>query len=175
MPSINGEQRIEAVLRYLNGSESMKVIAKNVGVTRAVLSGWIRLYEAQGPIAFLKSYTNYSAAFKMDVLTYMNETGASSVDAAAIFNISSSGVIRRWRKRFEAGGHEALVSKKKGRPIMKKETKKSIKPPKPAKDEGSVEMLEARIRQLEMENAYLKKLNALVQSQEKLQPKSKRK
>ena len=95
MPSINGEQRIEAVLRYLNGSESMKVIAKNVGVTRAVLSGWIRLYEAQGPIAFLKSYTNYSAAFKMDVLTYMNETGASSVDAAAIFNISSSGVIRR--------------------------------------------------------------------------------
>ncbi len=55
---------------------------------------------------------------------------------------------------------------------MKKETKKSTKPT-PA--EGSVEALEARIRQLEMENAYLKKLNALVQIQEKLQPKSKRK
>ena len=52
---------------------------------------------------------------------------------------------------------------------MKKETKKSVKA------EGSVEALEARIKQLEMENAYLKKLNALVQMQEKLQPKSKRK
>ena len=175
MAKLNAEQRIQAIRRYLYGNESMTEIAKSIEINITILSGWIRLYETHGLEAFLKSYTNYSAEFKMDVLTYMNETGASSVDAAAIFNISSSGVIRRWRKRFEAGGHEALVSKKKGRPIMKKETKKSIKPPKPAKDEGSVEMLEARIRQLEMENAYLKKLNTLVQMQEKLQPKSKRK
>ena len=35
--------------------------------------------------------------------------------------------------------------------------------------------LKNEIEQLEMENAYLKKLNALVQMQEKLQTKSKRK
>ena len=58
---------------------------------------------------------------------------------------------------------------------MKKETNKSAKPSKTAKGDSSVEALELRIRQLEMENAYLKKLNALVQMQEKLQPKSKRK
>ncbi len=172
MRNINTEQRIEAVERYLNGSESMEVIASNVGITKSVLSGWVRLYEAQGPKAFLKSYTNYSAAFKMDVLIYMNETGASSIDAAAIFNIPSSGIVRDWRRRFEVGGYEALVSKKKGKPSMKKETKKTRKP---AKNEGSVEELEARIRRLEMENAYLKKLNALVQMQEKLHPRSKRK
>ncbi len=43
------------------------------------------------------------------------------------------------------------------------------------KTEGSTEALEKRIKQLEMENAYLKKLNALVQMQEELRPKSKRK
>ncbi|MBL3646028.1 hypothetical protein JMN23_27300 [Bacillus sp. RHFB] len=51
--------------------------------------------------------------------------------------------------------------------------KKEINPSKQI--EGSVKALEERIKQLEMENAYLKKLNTLVQMQEKLQPKSKRK
>lgn len=169
MSKVNTEQRIQAVERYINGNESMNQIAKNIGVSSVVLRGWIRLYEAYGSEAFLKSYTNHSAEFKMDVLTYMNETGASSIDAAAFFNISSSGLIRIWKKKFEMGGYDGLVSKKKGQPYMKKETKKSVKA------EGSVEALEARIKQLEMENAYLKKLNALVQMQEKLQPKSKRK
>ena len=178
MAKLNAKQRIQTVIRYLNGIESMQDIAESVGVTRMILSGWIRLYEAQGPEGFLQSYTNYSAAFKMEVLTYMNETGASSIDAAAIFNISSPGMVRDWKKKFEVGGYDALVPKKKGRLSMKKETKKSKKPATPTSTEKSVDSvktLEARIKQLEMENAYLKKLNALVQSQEKLQPKSKRK
>jgi hypothetical protein len=72
-------------------------------------------------------------------------------------------------KDFNAYGLDALISKKKGRPSMKK----GINPSKQV--EGSVEALEERIKQLEMENAYLKKLNTLVQMQEKLQIKSKRK
>ncbi|GIN37302.1 hypothetical protein J19TS1_02510 [Heyndrickxia oleronia] len=53
---------------------------------------------------------------------------------------------------------------------MKKETKKSTQPV-----EGSLEALQAENDRLRMENAYLKKLNTLVQMQEKLQTKSKRK
>ena len=41
--------------------------------------------------------------------------------------------------------------------------------------EGSVEALQEELERLRMENAYLKKLNALVQSKEKLQSKTKRK
>ena len=175
MAKLNAEQRINAIKRYLHGNESIENIARSIGISSSILSGWIRLYESHGQEAFFKSYTNYPAEFKMDVLTYMNETGASSFDAAAIFNISSPGMIRNWRITFEKGGFDALISKKKGWPSMKKETNKSAKPSKTAKGDSSVEALEARIRQLEMENAYLKKLNALVQMQEKLQPKSKRK
>lgn len=40
---------------------------------------------------------------------------------------------------------------------------------------GSVEALETRIKQFEMENAYLKKLNALVQNKEKSPNKTKHK
>lgn len=52
---------------------------------------------------------------------------------------------------------------------MKKETNK----PQPA--EGSEEALRAEIERLRMENAYLKKLRALIQEKEKLQKKTKRK
>ena len=45
---------------------------------------------------------------------------------------------------------------------MKKEVGKQAK-----QAPGSVEELEERIKQLEMENEYLKKLNALVQHKEK--------
>ena len=69
-------------------------------------------------------------------------------------------------------GIDALQSKKKGRPSMKKESNKQ---PKQAPVEGSIEALEARIKQLEMENEYLKKLNALVQNKEKSPNKTKHK
>ncbi len=55
---------------------------------------------------------------------------------------------------------------------MKKDSNKQVKQ---TLADGSVEALEARIQQLEMENEYLKKLNALVQNKEKSRNETKRK
>ena len=74
-----------------------------------------------------KSYTNYTAQFKLDVLNYMNDNGTSPNETAVIFNISSPSTIRNWRILFKKGGIDALKSKKKGRPLMKKENKKNEK------------------------------------------------
>lgn len=104
----------------------------------------------------------------------MNEQGTSLYETAAIFNIPAPSTISTWKLKFEAGGLDALKLNKKGSPSMKKETK-ITEPKKPEPTEGTVEALQAKIERLEMENAYLKKLNALVQIQEKLQTKSKRK
>lgn len=174
MAKFTAEERIQIVLRYVHGIESIKAIAKEAKVSLSIVSGWVRLYEQQGIEAFLKKYTSYSLQFKMDVLNYMNETGTSSYDAAAIFNISSPRLIRNWRSKLEQGGIGALEQKKKGRPPVKKKAKK-IDSKKSIPTEGSIEALQEKISRLEMENAYLKKLNALVQMQEKLQTKSKRK
>jgi hypothetical protein len=70
------------------------------------------------------------------------------------------------------GSIDALKLKKKGRPTMNKKIQ-NIKKSTPV--EGSIESLQAEIERLRMENAYLKKLNALVQSKEALQSKTKRK
>ncbi|MGJ7913783.1 transposase, partial [Neobacillus sp. LXY-1] len=85
MAKFTGEERIKIVLRYVNGNESINDIAQEAKVASCILSGWIRLYEQQGIEAFQKNYTNYSLEYKIGVLNYMNETGTSSYDAAAIF------------------------------------------------------------------------------------------
>lgn len=105
----------------------------------------------------------------MDVLNFMNESGTSLLETAAIYNIPAPTTILQLKRVLEEQGEDALKPKKKGRPSMKKETKEL--PP----IEDSVEALKAEIERLRMENAYLKKLNALVQNKEKLQSKTKRK
>jgi len=156
-------------MRYQNSSESIKEIAESISTYESVMHNWIKQFEYHGLSAFEKSYTSYTAQFKMDVLNYMNENGVSSNEAAVIFKISSPGMIRRWRIQLRTSGLDALFSKKKGRPSMKKE---STKQPKNVL-EGSTEALQARIKPIEMENEYLKKLNALVQAKEKSPRKTK--
>jgi len=174
MTNFTAEEKIKIVLRYLEGNESINAISKETKASNSAITEWIRFYKEFGEDAFIKSYTSYSAEFKLNVLNYMKETGTTSCVAAAIFNISSSGMIRRWRKAFETGGIDALQSKKKGPKSMKKEIKSSNIQQQPPV-EGSLEALRAENERLRMENAYLKKLNALVQDREKLQTKSKRK
>lgn len=108
----------------------------------------------------------------MDVLNYINDFGVTPNEAAAIFNIPSPSTVHKWVKLYNSAGIDALKSMKKGRPSMKKESNKQSKR---IQVEGSFEALEARIKQLEMENEYLKKLNALVQSKEKSPNKTKHK
>lgn len=152
--------------RYLDGAESGKTIAKSIEVTPSLLREWIRRYESSGENAFEKCYTPYSTKYKLDVLNYMNEHGISIRETAALFNIPSYETLRKWKIAYETGGLDALHSKKKGRPTMKD---KKIKPVV----EGSIEAVQAENERLRMENAYLKKLNALVQNKKQSPNKTK--
>lgn len=158
------DEKLQTVIRYRKGSESLKRIAKSIGVHFSVLANWIKQYEHHGEEAFKKRYTPYSVQDKLDVLQYMNEHGTSIRETAAIFNIASHSTILSWQKSLEVKGIDALQPKIKGRSPMKKG-------PKERKNqtlvEGSEKALQAEVEFLRMENAYLKKLNALVQNKEK--------
>ena len=170
MAKFSAEEKLEAVNRALNGKESYRSIAKSLDVDDKAIHKWVKQYEFNGVEAFIKSYTNYTPQFKLDVLNFMIEHGTSLNETAAIFGISAPSTIIKWLKQYEAQGFDALQSKKKGRPSMKKEMNKQ---PKQTLVEGSTEALQERIKQLEMENEYLKKLNALVQAKEKSPKKTK--
>lgn len=170
MTRYSTNEKIQAVMRYKKGSESLKAIAKSIGIHHSVFLNWISQYEHHGEEAFKKGYTSYPAQIKLDVLNYMNEFGTSVRETAAIFNIASHSTILSWHRSLELHGMDALQPKKKGRPSMKKEpNKRKIQTLK----EGSVEALQAEVERLRMENAYLKKLNALVQNKEKSPNKTK--
>ena len=73
--------------------------------------------------------------------------------------------LRSWKKQFETQGIDALQSKKKGRPSMKKETNKQ---PKQAPVEGSPEALQARIKQFTNGKRVFKKVECLSSKQGKI-------
>lgn len=167
MVKVAAEEKIQAVKKYLEGNEGLKTVAESVGVTKAMLQTWIRQYQHHGEDSFRKGYAAYSAEYKLEILNYIKEHGTSIREAAGIFNIPTHSLILGWKKQVETKGVDALIPKKKGRSSMKKEEKTA-----PA--EGSIEALQAEIERLRMENAYLKKLNALVQSKKKLRSEIKR-
>ncbi|KEK22723.1 hypothetical protein BAGA_16545 [Bacillus gaemokensis] len=168
MTKFSSKEKIQAVRRYLEGAESGKTIAKSIGVASCIFYEWTRRYESYGEKAFEQRYISYTTRYKLDVLHYMNEQGTSIRETAAIFNIPSYETLRKWKIAYETGGLDALQSKKKGRPSMKDKKTKTVV-------EGSIEALQAENERLRMENAYLKKLNALVQNKEKSPNKTKRK
>lgn len=167
MAKFTVEDKIEAVREYLDGLETKKDIAKRYGVDAKGLQQWIDLYRHHGEDGLRKRYTNYTAEFKMDVLTFMNDTGASPYEAAAVFNIPTRSTVVKWKETAERSGIDALIPKKKGRPSMNE------KPKKPAPSKQPNESLQEEVERLRMENAYLKKLNALVKEKERSQRNSK--
>ncbi|MED2367831.1 transposase, partial [Bacillus thuringiensis] len=121
MTKFTSEDKMNAVIHYQDGSESIKDIAKSLGANHEVVRMWIKQFEYHGIQAFEKGYTTYSAQYKLDVLNYMFENGTSPNETAVICNISSPGLIRKWRIQLHQKGVDALKSKKKGRQSMTKD------------------------------------------------------
>jgi transposase len=169
MAKFTFEDKLWAVKEYKKGMLSYRDIAKKLGTVHKTIQKWVNLYSEHGEDSLRKNYTNYSTAFKMEVLKYMDDNWVSLNETAAKFNIPDPSTINTWRIAVELEGVEALLPKKKGRPPMTKDRKKNDS------TNQTNESLIQEIERLRMENAYLKKLNALVREQEKLQQNSKRK
>ncbi|MDP5275218.1 IS3 family transposase [Chengkuizengella axinellae] len=165
MAKFTAEDKLKAVKYYLNGKESSYKIAETMGTDNKAILKWVKQFEYHGAEAFTKPYTNYTKQFKLEVLNYMIENGTSLNETAAIFKIPEPSTISVWRRKFETQGLDALQSKKKGRLSLKKESNQHQKL---SFIKGSREELEARIKQLEMENEYPKKVECLSSNQRKI-------
>ena len=126
---------------------------------------WVKKYQEHGEKGLMKNpSSSYSGKFKRDVLKYMHTNQLSYLETATHFNIGAS-TVKDWEFIYFEKGTRALNTRKK----YKKSVKKRNMIPKPRKinkkklKEKSQDELIAKIEQLEMENAYLKKLQALVQ------------
>lgn len=139
----------------------MRLAKKHNMPSETPIRQWVRAYHEFGPDGFKRKqqWAVYPVQFKVDVLNFMKQTGASYSDTAVAFGLNNPSLIANWSRAFQETGVEGLKLKQKGRPSM---SKKPTKPKgKQAKSPSlSREELERENELLRLEVAYLKKLEA---------------
>ena len=158
MSKYSEEFKLKIVLDYIEKHISPEQQEKAYGVSPSQIRQWIAQYKLNGK--FTEPTRHFSGDFKLKVLNYQQEHHLSDLQTALIFGITNHGTICAWRKKYITGGPEALFQKQ-GR--YTKMPKKSLIPNKPREEWTKDEEL----AYLRMENAYLKKLWALIQEDEK--------
>lgn len=156
MSKISKEQKITAI-KEVEAGESISRVAKQRGISDTELKWLVRSYLEHGEQGLNSHAYGFTTQQKYEVLKYMNENGLSLIETGVLLGIRHSTILQ-WERRFLENGIEGLENKKKGR------RPRTVKPKPPKTREE--ELLE-RIEDLEIENEYLKKLNALVAEREK--------
>jgi transposase len=164
------ETRMAVVKHYLSGNKGAEFTAKCFGLDKTSVRRWVRAYELHGIDGITWKNDRHTPEFRITVVQAVLNEKISMREGAARFNISDEAVVRHWVKVFKNSGLEGLQKLKHGRPkqMIKKQ---SVPPPAADTDKRletlSPEELRAELRYLHAENAYLKKLKALVQQKKK--------
>lgn len=163
------QQKLRVVEEYLSGSAGLLRVARLHGVDVSALRSWVAAYRLHGKAGLKKKPSGrgsaYSPEFKLSVLEKMRCEGMSYRQVAALFDIRRFDIIGAWERQYEDGGIDALIPKSKGggrrMSVSPKPEQAALIPESDARTRS--ELLE-ELNALRMENAYLKKLNALVQA-----------
>jgi len=151
------EEKLRLVLLVVCEQESVKQLAKSEGMHHEQLRRWIARYNAYGSDGLRSHRFRYSVDFKLSVLRYMHENHLSLKDTAVKFMIPAESTILKWDRLYTQEGLLGLSRDNRGRKKMKTE------PKRPKKALTVEEELRRDNELLKAENAYLKKLRALVE------------
>lgn len=171
----SSKKRLEAVQAYLEGAGGWRYVAEQHGVEMTSLRNWVAMYREHGAAGLARKSRgrNYSAEFKLEVITRMAREGLSCRQTSALFNIRRSDSIGDWQRRYDEGGLAALTGiVERNEAIVPECSKPPAAPPVQgaATAAATHEDLLREIDQLRAENAYLKKLNALVRTKKASAP-----
>ena len=154
-------------LKYMHMLEngcSKNYIHTHYGIDDTMLGHLWTRYQSEGPSGLLKK-KNIKAdyAFKLQVVRDIEENHLTLVDASLKYNVSVSRICV-WQKIARSHGYDALaIIRPRGRP-----PKNDMGRPRKKKPEEmtELELLQLRVKELEAENALLKKVKALVEARE---------
>ena len=152
----------EALLKYMRMLEdgySINHICKMFGINHERLESRWLLYQQQGISALCRNKNiQASGELKQQVVLDLEKNHLTLVQASLKYGVST-GRLSVWLKVFREQGIDALlITKKRGRPPGMGRPRK-----KKPEEMSELELLRVRVRQLEIENALLKKVKALVE------------
>lgn len=167
--------KLAVVERYLKGSEGLQLVAWEYGIEKTMLRRWVLWYQTHGSAGLRQRQPRpYDACFKMTVLQHMWDNALSYTQTAAVFNVRNAQSIADWERRYREGG-ALMLERARKRPSTVTQAPTSKPAPAPDQDQRSREELLEELEYLRAENAYLKKLDALVQAKQKSAAQKKRK
>ena len=146
MVKYSEEFKLKVVQEYLTGTLGFTLLTRIYGISdKSIVRRWVRAYKEWGRngLAVKTKKQFYSVQFKLDVLHFMKQTGASYQETAIQFKMNNPSLIASWNSRFLKEGIEGLQEKAKGRPSMAKKPK-SI----PTKQEKQMEQNNFNYEQL---------------------------
>ena len=169
----NLKLRLWAVRSIISGRETCASAAKRIGGNKGTVERWLIVYNEQGEGGLnLKSGNKngiYSGEFKIKVVRYMLENRLSLFRTAAFFGISSASVVLKWHQIYNRLGEAGLLKETRGRKsILLLNKKKNTKKNSSTTDlpEEKLAALQKEVEYLRAENAFLKKLDALIQQEQ---------
>jgi transposase len=158
MSKYSYDQKLEAVKGVIEKGLSFQAAGNILGADKGNVRKWVRLYLEHGTEGLVMKKGTYDGQFKISVIEYMHKNNLSIKATAAKFGIPSDATVGKWERIYYEEGSDALFRDNRRGKKMKKENK----PRKPKIDKKVKDDLIAEVQNLRMENAYLKKLNALV-------------
>lgn len=153
---------VEEVIQFRHSSES---IGKKENISSSLVKRWVAFYRKFGVEGLMPTYNHYTADFRLQVVRTVKAESLSLLQACLRFKVPNESIVLNWIRIYDAQGPEGLKALRKGRPI-----KMPRKPKRPLTRE---EQLLEELASLKAENAYLKKLHALVQSEKQKEEKRK--
>ena len=156
MPKRNKQDLLNLKLKFLELYElghRTGSLSSMLHISYVTCQSWCYLISIFGKDVFLATDStkmHYDYETKLAALKDFLENGLNRREVMAKYGIVSLKAFESWKRLYEAGGPEALMHKTKGRPKKPNHSNMSRE-----------EQLEQRIKDLEVENAILKKVMAL--------------
>ena len=151
-------QRLEIVKMVLEKGYSYSEVVRLKGSNVKSIRHWVAHYQTRGQAGLSLKNSYYDNAFKKSVILYLQENRLSLFATAIKFGIPDERLVRRWLHIYQKEGIDGLCCSN-GDRIKKMKSSK-----KPIKSSSQDEDLRKELEYLRAENAYLKKLQALVQA-----------
>jgi transposase len=148
----------EAVVASFEQGHGYMATATRFGLSAWAVRHLYRRWSLHGRMALVAkpTKTQYSFEFKLAVVRRVLDDGATAEALAGEFGLSSGDLVRSWVKSYRRLGEDGLKRKPKPRPPDESASTSGGDGP------SDLERLEQENLRLRAENAYLKKLRALM-------------
>lgn len=157
------EFKEEIVKEYLQGRSSSEELSSKHGISPRYLRRLALRYQVHGHLVDSDKNIVYDESFKLRCVLWVLENGLSLSEATSKAGIPSDSTLVKWIALYREYGKDGFKAKPRGRPKVmsvprKKKSQRSSDP--------QIAALQDELDYLRAENAYLKKLNALIQLEE---------